>query len=111
MLLDEGQLCQPIARRRIAIEQIRNQPVCIDVDRRQRLCCHRNRAAERGPALCLIAADPGDELSNDVAFFVGHWGTPWVPWRAMWPRGLVASMAQQAQPTDFDHRTAIHDDS
>src|SRR6478752_7223768 len=45
-------------------------------------------------------------MMSRSSFVIGT--TLWVPWRAMWLRGLVASMVREAQAADFDHRAAVH---
>jgi hypothetical protein len=82
VFLHEGELGHPIARRGIAVEHA-DQPVRLGIDRRQRLGRGRRHRAECRLSRRLCAAGAGDELGDDVTFFVGHWGTLWVPWGAM----------------------------
>ena len=85
MLLHEGELRQAIRSLRVALELVADQPVGFGIDRRQwlRRGLHRGlRSGGDGTAPLprrlgrrLRTADAGDELADDVAFFIGH-GTP-----------------------------------
>ena len=101
MLLHERGLRQAVARVRVLLEQGADQGVGVAIDRRQRRL-NRGGDGTGGQArlrLRLCAADAGEELGDDVAFFVGHDGSPWVRCfdlksDAKWPFRAETSMAE-----------------
>ncbi len=123
VLLHERELRQPVARVGVAVEQVADQGVGVAIDRRQGgLRRGRDRAAApgtRGSRRRRTTADAGEEVRDDVAFFVGHRCPPFGDCRAgavcgvdciepaMW-RGFGSASMAQPQPARFDHRTAIH---
>src|SRR5690349_10751317 len=70
-LLHEGKLCDAVARLRILLEFLGDQRVRVAIHRRQGRLGLRH-GAEGGARVGRRAADAGDELVYDPAFFVGH---------------------------------------
>ena len=72
VLLHEGELRDPKARFRVAREQLADMRVSVAIDRRQTglHSRHGTEAARR------LAAHPGDDILDEVAFLVGHCSVP-----------------------------------